>query len=322
MPWPPSLGVKVIIAIRKPLHECREKFLCWKHGRARTLDGIVYGCLAAICYGTNPLGALHLYAEGLTPESVLFYRFAFAVVFLALTMLVSRISFRVRLKELPVLALLGILFAVSSLTYYTSFHYMDAGLASTLLFLYPLEVALIMVLFFRERLSVNTVISIAVSLIGIALLYHGAPGATLDMVGLLLVFVSSLTYAVYIVVVNHADLQMGSVKLTFYAMLFCLLCLPLYAQLGGSGLPPMLSTPAQWGWGMMLGLVPAYLSLVFMAKAVKLVGSTPTAITGALEPLTAVFIGTLFFGEALTGRLVAGIVLILFAVLLVAVKKR
>lgn len=291
------------------------------HVHPTTAKGILYGCLAAICYGTNPLGALHLYAEGFAAESVLFYRFAFALVFLAVTMLATRESFRVRLRELPILVLLGVLFAASSLTYYTSFHYMDAGLASTLLFLYPLEVALIMVAFFKEKLSSTTAISIGISLFGIGLLYHGSDGATLNLTGLLLVFISSLTYAVYIVVINRGNLQMGSVKLTFYAMLFCLICLPLCGLVSGSGLPPMLSTPAQWGWGLMLGLVPAFLSLVFMAKAVKLVGSTTTAITGALEPLTAVVIGASVFGEALTGWLVSGIVLILFAVILIASKK-
>ena len=58
-----------------------------------------------------------------------------------------------------------------------------------------------------------------------------------------------------------------------------------------------------------------------MVKAVKIIGSTPTAILGALEPVTAVAIGVNVFGEALTTRLIAGIILILGSVMLVAVKK-
>jgi drug/metabolite transporter (DMT)-like permease len=72
----------------------------------------------------------------------------------------------------------------------------------------------------------------------------------------------------------------------------------------------------------MLGLVPTVLSLIFMVKAVKLIGSTPTAILGALEPVTAVAIGVLVFGEILTGRLVAGILLILGSTVLIAVKRK
>ena len=71
----------------------------------------------------------------------------------------------------------------------------------------------------------------------------------------------------------------------------------------------------------MLGLVPTVLSLIFMVKAVKIIGSTPTAILGALEPVTAVTIGVLVFGEVLTGRLIAGILLILGSTVLIALKK-
>lgn len=287
-----------------------------------SLKGFFFGCAAAICYGMNPLGALHLYQAGLTPESVLLYRFALASVLLAGLMGINRISFRVNLRELKVLAILGFLFALCAYALFAAFLYMDAGLASTLLFLYPLEVAVIMGLFFKEKLSLVTALSILISLVGIALLYRGGEGGVaLSTTGLLLVFISSLGYAIYIVVADKAKLQMGSVKLTFYAMLFCEIFMLIFAIGLGSGLPPVLPSAAAWGWALMLGFVPTVLSLVFMARAVKIVGSTPTAIMGALEPLTAVTIGVCVFGEVLTGRLVAGIILILFAVTFLVVGK-
>lgn len=285
--------------------------------------GILYGCGAAICYGTNPLGALFLYREGLTPEAVLCYRFATAVFLLFLLMLANRMSFKVERRAVPVLAVLGFLFAVCALALYASFNYMDAGLASTLLFLYPLEVALIMGLFFKEKLNLTMALSIAISLGGIALLYKGGEGGSvLNTTGLLLVLASSFAYAIYIVIVSKARLDMGAVKLSFYAMIFCLMFLLLYSVTLGSGIPPVLTSASQWGWALMLGFVPTVLSLVFMAKAGKLVGSTPTAIMGALEPLTAVVIGTVIFDESLTLRIVLGIMLILASVVLLALKKK
>ena len=118
------------------------------------------------------------------------------------------------------LGLLGVMFAVSSLTLFMSFHYMDAGIASTLLFVYPVMVAVIMAIFFRERISLVTVLSISLALCGIALLYRGEGGAVLNTAGVVLVMASSLSYALYIVVVNRASLNMSSVKLTFYVLLF------------------------------------------------------------------------------------------------------
>ena len=286
------------------------------------IKGFIFAALSAICYGTNPLGALHLYAQNYSPETVLFYRFFTAALLLLTVMLAKGSRFKITLRECGALVAFGFLFAVSSLTYYASFKYMDAGLASTLLFLYPLEVSVLMAIFFKEKIKLWTVVSIVVSMAGIALLYRGGDGVALSTVGLALVFASSISYAVYMVMANRINLQMGSVKMTFYAICFCLVFLLLYSVTLGSGLPPVLTEATSWGWGFMLGLVPTVLSLIFMVKAVKSIGSTPTAILGALEPVTAVSIGVLVFGEILTSRLIAGIILILGSVVLIAVKKK
>ena len=172
--------------------------------------GTLCGIVAAVSYGMNPLGALSLYRAGINTNSVLFYRYALAAVLLAALLLVQKTSLRITRREFSVLGLLGVMFAVSSLTLFMSFHYMDAGIASTLLFVYP-----VMVIFFRERISLVTVLSISLALCGIALLYRGEGGAVLNTAGVVLVMASSLSYALYIVVVNRASLNMSSVKLTF-----------------------------------------------------------------------------------------------------------
>jgi drug/metabolite transporter (DMT)-like permease len=286
------------------------------------IKGFFFAALSAICYGTNPLGALNLYSQGYSPENVLFYRFFTAALLLFAVILAKGSHFKITLKEFGALVAFGFLFAVSSLTYYASFKYMDAGLASTLLFLYPLEVSVLMAIFFKEKIKAWTVVSIAVSMSGVALLYRGDDGVPLSTAGLVLVFASSLSYAIYMVMANRINLQMGSVKMTFYAICFCLVFLLLYSVTFGSGLPPLFTQASSWGWGFMLGLVPTVLSLIFMVKAVKIIGSTPTAILGALEPVTAVAIGVLVFGEILTGRLIAGIILILGSVVLIAAKRK
>ena len=287
----------------------------------KTLKGFLFAALSAICYGTNPLGALHLYAQNYSPETVLFYRFFTAALLLLVVILAKGSHFKISFREFGALVAFGFLFAVSSLTYYASFKYMDAGLASTLLFLYPLEVSVLMAVFFKEKIKRWTVISIAVSMSGVALLYRGGDGVPLSTAGLALVFASSLSYAIYMVMANRINLQMGAVKMTFYAICFCLVFLLLYSVTLGSGLPPLFTQANSWGWGFMLGLVPTVLSLIFMVKAVKIIGSTPTAILGALEPVTAVTIGVTVFGEILTGRLIAGILLILGSTVLIALKK-
>lgn len=283
--------------------------------------GVICGILAAVCYGTNPFGALPLYEEGVNTSSVLFYRFAMAVIMLGVMLLVERKTFCISKGELKVLGTLGFLFAASSITYYQSFRFMDAGIASTILFVYPVMVAVIMAAFFKERVTLSTVTAIVLALGGIGLLYKGDSGASLSTMGILLVMISSLTYAVYIVVVNQSRIRMSSLKLTFYVLMICMLSLLTYSFTSPDlhlQLPP---SPCAWFFACWLGLVPTVLSLVFMTIAVHEVGATPTAIMGALEPLTAVAIGILVFGEALTVQLVIGIVLIVSAVLLIVLGK-
>ena len=124
-------------------------------------------------------------------------------------------------NEILPLVVGGLLFSASSLLLFMSYKHMDAGIASTILFVYPLMVAVIMFLFFREKISLLTVFCILMALSGIGMLYKGDGGETLSLIGMLLVILSSLSYAIYIVGVNHSTLKlMSTAKLTFYALLF------------------------------------------------------------------------------------------------------
>lgn len=282
------------------------------------LKGILCGVGAAVSYGMNPLGALPLYADGINTTTVLFYRYGLAVILLGLFMAVERKSFSITLKEFAILVPLGVLFALSSLTLFASFHFMDAGVASTLLFVYPVMVAIIMAIFFKERITFVTVLSILLSLSGIALLYRGGDGGVLDTTGVLLVMLSSLTYALYIVIVNKSSLRMSSLKLTFYVLLVGVLLITSCSFFGdGETRIQILTTPSMWLHASILAVFPTIVSLLLMVVAVHEIGSTPTAVIGALEPLTAVMLGVTLFGEELTLRLSVGITLILSVVILI-----
>lgn len=286
----------------------------------KKLIGTLCAVGAAVCYGTNPLGALNLYAEGMNTPSVLFYRFGLAWLIVAVVMLFRRESLKVDRREFFTLTALGVLFIFSSLTLYLSFHLMPAGVASTILFTYPVMTAAIMAVFFRERIRTGTIMSIILSFAGVLLLYWSDGGGTLHIGGVALVLVSALTYALYIIVVDKSPLAMSSFKINFYVLFYCAAGMALFALLSGQPLqlPP---TPRAWLWVSWLAVVPAIMALVMMVYAAKYIGSTPTAILGALEPTTAVLIGVFVFAEPFTLRLLLGIVLILAAVTIVVLAK-
>lgn len=280
--------------------------------------GVILAIISAICYGMNPLGALFLYEEGLNVNSVIFYRFIFASILLAIFMIIKKDSFYLKFKEIILLALLGLLFGISAISLFNSFLYMDAGLASTVLFIYPIFVAIIMALFFKEKNSIITILSIVFAFLGVVLLYE-SDGANVSNFGIFLVIVSSLCYAIYIVIINQY-LKMSALKVTFYSMLFCTITILIHSFFDSSlNIMPLVNFN-MWFYTIFLALVPTIISLLFLIKAIQLIGSTSASILGALEPLTAVMIGVYVFNEKITFWLVIGIVFILFGVILIVLK--
>lgn len=211
---------------------------------------------------------------------------------------------------------MGLLFAFSSLFLFMSYNYMDAGIASTILFVYPVLVAIIMAVVFKEKVSPITMFSIALAFVGISMLCKSPGGQTLSLVGITFVFLSSLSYAIYIVGVNRSSLKdMPIAKLTFYVLLFGLSVYVVRLQFCTE--LQVIPTPMLWINAVSLAVFPTVISLVTMTKAIHYIGSTPTAILGALEPVTALFFGVLVFGEQLTPRIILGILMVITAVTLI-----
>lgn len=289
----------------------------------RNTKGIINGAIASASYGTNPLFALPLFAGGIGVNSVLFYRYAIALVLYGIWLkFIKKMSLHITLKEFFVLLILGLFFSLSSLTLFEAFKYIEAGIACTILFIYPVLVAVIMSLFFKEKMSMTIVISILLTSIGIVFLYNGKPGTSLNFHGVSVVFASALLYALYIVGVKNIKIikHMNSLKMSFYVMLFGLLVyivnLKFCTEL------QILNKPVLWLYVTGLAMLPTIISLETINVAIKLIGSTKTAILGALEPLTAIFFGILFFNEHLTLRISIGVLLILFGVLLAVTRKQ
>lgn len=279
----------------------------------RKAKGYILGAVAAATYGMNPLFALPLYKAGMNTDSVLFFRYLFAIPILGIMLKARGRSFKVQRREILPLAAYGILLAFSSLALFLSYNYMGAGIASTLLFVYPIMVALIMAGIFKERITLATTACMFFALLGIALLYKNSDGSAISLTGTLLVFASSLSYAIYLVGVNRASIKdEPTLKVTFYVLLSGVMLF--VAKLLYSG---NLTLPAQWYmWGCLLALAvfPTAISFLCTTSAIQYIGSTPTAILGALEPVTAIVFGTLVFGETISLRQSFGLALIIIAV--------
>ncbi len=236
--------------------------------------GFILGAIAAASYGMNPLFTLPLYSAGMSVDTVLFYRYSLAVIVLRIMMKFQKQSFAIKRVDVLPLCIMGLLFAFSSLFLFMSYNYMDAGIASTILFVYPVLVAIIMAVVFKEKVSPITMFSIALAFVGISMLCKSPGGQTLSLVGITFVFLSSLSYAIYIVGVNRSSLKRYADCQTylFYVLLFGLSVYVVRLQFCTE--LQVIPTPMLWINAVSLAVFPTVISLVTMTKAIHYIGST------------------------------------------------
>ena len=280
--------------------------------------GFLYGIMASSTFGLLPLFTLPVMGEGLTTFSILSYRMLFASILVAVLMLIGRVSFATNLKELRWFAVLGFLYYGSAALLFQAYGGMASGLATTLHFMYPVSVTVIMALVYKQRPSVVTICAIILSLVGVALLcLRGSSTGVSSLLSVFLVLLSGVCYAVYLVLVSTVKRinQQNSQKLTFYVLMFSGAFFML-STLQGGGLQIIPSASAGINL-LLMATLPTLLSNLALVRSVKNIGSTLTSVLGAMDPLTAIIVGILVFDESLRGLMVVGIILILVSVSLI-----
>lgn len=284
------------------------------------LKGFLYALLTSITFGLIPLFTLPLMAKGIGYDSILFYRFTMAALALVIIMFFKKESFQVKRGEIPFLILLGIFYTISALFLFWGYTVMSARIATTLHFTYPVFVTLLMVLFFREKTSVTTNLAILAAIGGVASLSIDSSDTQISLTGILLVLLSAVGYALYIVTVNKSRLRtISGRKLTLYAFMVSAALFLIKAGFheGIQSLPDQASLLNV----LLLAILPTVVSNIALIQAVRYLGGTLTSIMGAMEPVTAVCVGVVMFNEPFTFNLIVGILLIIGAVLLIILSK-
>lgn len=285
--------------------------------------GYLAGIITGVTYGMNPLFAMPVLGAGVSVETVLFVRYAVAVLVLGMVILSTHKSFAVSRVQLGWLAMLGVLFSCSSLFLFLAYNYIPSGIATTIIFLYPTLVALIMV-FLKVFPTWQTWVSIVVTFIAILFLCNYDSSQPVRYEGIILAFLSALSYAFFIVLINRKRClrELSNDVLTFYALITGCIVFGLIAFVGNhSGKISLLNDfnticahSSLWLNLILLAVIPTVISTATLAASTKIIGATKASVLGVFEPLTAILIGTLIFGEKMSWNIVIGIVLSIFAI--------
>lgn len=288
------------------------------------LIGYPAGIITGITYGLNPLFAVPLMKNGAATESILFFRYVFAVLILGLFLTLGRQNFRISGKQAGILLALGLLYTSSSLFLFEAYEYIASGLATTLVFLYPVLVAIIMV-FLKVVPSWPVWLSIAATFGGVLVMTQGDGTQTINPTGVLLSIGSALVYALFIVIINRSKTiaSISNSLLTFYALTVGAIVFLGKIILSDTPITAGITSLPDWFNLIGLALLPTIVSTATLALATRNIGATKASVLGVFEPITAIIVGTFVFGEPLTANIIIGISIAMIAVtFMITVTKR
>ena len=294
-----------------------------KKQRRIRFNGIFYAIISSASFGFSPLFSIALMVAGLSHFDILTYRWGIAAFVLMIYAAIRGKTLKLNsFDEVWKIILLSALRAVTSITLLIGYANIASGIASTINFMYPVVVALCMMLFYGEKKSAANIISIAMSIFGVYLLAHG-DGLIVEggdtTLGLVCSIISAFSFAAYYIVMKRtkAD-KIEVVKFTTWIMLLS----AVYFLIGGlvtEGGISLVTDSRSWLYILGLGLWSTMVSSFTGVKAIRRIGPTLTSILGALQPLTAVILGVIFLDEHLGVKTVLGIALILVAVTIVVI---
>ncbi len=288
--------------------------------------GIIAGILGAVSFGFIPVFSKPALEAGYSPSCILFYRFAIATLILAALLLSRKQSMRLPLRTVPSMFLISLFYCVSGGFLVLGYKYMSGGVAGVLHFTYPVFVMSILVIFYKERIKISSIIAIIIAIAGIYCLgVLGGESSFVEgqnrLLGVVIILTSGLGCACYMVGVNKTKCRhLSSLNLTFWLILFSTLFFGSIALFNGElVLINDLPTIANF---VGLALIATVLSNFLLVYAIKKIGSTYAAIFGAVEPLTAVILCIIIFGETINTAIVFGILFILVAVTIVVLRNK
>ena len=284
------------------------------------IKGIIFAALSAATFGLIPLYANQAIIDRVNNETILVYRYGIAGIIYAIYLLLRRVNMRLSRAEIKEVILAGVGgYGITAFFLMWSYHYMPTGVATAIHFFYPVVVAILMMIFYKERLSLEVRAGIVLAICGVYLL-SWAPGEV-KWWGLFFVLMSTVTYGCYITALNRPVLKANNPDvLTCYVLLFTAIFYVAVALPQGKlefvTRPRFLLDMAQ------LAIFSTIVSARLLVAAVKLIGSVPSSVLGTLEPITAIVVGVIYFKEELTYVNYIGLFIVIAAVLVVVCRMK
>lgn len=283
----------------------------------KTLKGYTLAILSAVIYGCMPLMAKHIYADGINPLTLVFLRNLLALPSLAILALLEKKTLKIPLKSIPIISLISLFgCSLTPVLLFCSYNYIATGTATVLHFIYPSLVVIISVIFLKKRPSILTIISVFLCFAGICFFYD--PSTNFNLNGAFFALSSGLAMAIYVTLLSlFKNKQVSGFLFSFYiAAISSIIMFIVCIAANSLALPQNL---VSWGMCLLFAILVTTLAVVFFQQSAFIIGGEKTSILSAIEPITSVIVGIIFFNEPIIFKILIGIILVIAASILIAV---
>lgn len=280
------------------------------------IKGICYIVISAIGFGVMPILAKLAYNGGANAVTTLCLRFTFATLILLYYIKDRKLSLKLNKIQTRYMLMVGLLSSLTSVLLFSAYNYISAGMATTVIYCYPVIVMILSSIIYKENLKLVKVISLIITLIGMFIMMD-ISSSSYSNKGLFMVIGAAICYAVYIIAASNKHLaNIDSYVTTFYISVI-------------SGVVGLISGVASNElvfnisfYGLIAIVALAFISTIVALKAfiqgVKMIGASNAAIFSTLEPIVSLILGVLILGEPVNMRIITGAIFIIGAMILLA----
>lgn len=287
----------------------------------KKIHGVIYAMLSSAAFGITPIWTKHACSRGMNSITVLFFRLLITAGILLSYFLVKKIEFKVNKKEFLNLLFLGVLgYGSTTITLFLSYTYISVGVATTLHFVYPAVVTILMILVYKEKVYLGKIFSLLLSVAGVYCLIY-TKNMCINTTGIVFAIISGVFYSIYIIGVDKGEIkEMDVLVSTFYVTAVASVCVFIFGKFTvGIKIVVTHSTIIDV---LCISVISTLFALVAFVKGIKIIGSSNASILSTFEPIVSVLLGAIILNEKITFSIVLGTTLIIFSVLLLTLTEK
>lgn len=281
--------------------------------------GFLCVIISAFIFGFTPILCKTTYSGGNNAIMLVFLRNFMSLPIMYAILKYKKISLKINFQEAKKLFILSIFSTIlTALLLYISYGFISVGMATTVHYVYPILVALVLAIFFKEKITKVQILSLAISFIGVLLFFDG--DGSINFLGLFIAFASGIAYGMALIYMDKSGLKnYPPLLVTFYTCIYASIVLFLVSIISGNFTLSL--TPTAWSYSFIVSILTSVIGISFMQIGVRNIGPTTTSILCMFEPITSVIMGIILLNEPISFRSILACILILTAVMILSIFK-